>query len=167
MTLNRSAQLAHAFHFASKESLSDFLINAGLNDAWFDPDTDGQGFFITVFPDLELILIAWFTYDTELPPNDATANLGDPGQRWLLAIGPVDGNMSVMAIEIASGGIFDPGDGVSRVEDGSIPLAFANCNEGTATYNIPSINAQSVVAITRVAGDNIALCRALITEFNQ
>jgi hypothetical protein len=26
-------------------------INAGLNDAWCNPDTDGQGFFITVFPD--------------------------------------------------------------------------------------------------------------------
>ena len=29
----------------------DFL-NPGLNDAWYNPETDGQGFFITVFPDL-------------------------------------------------------------------------------------------------------------------
>ena len=26
-----------------------FKMNAGLNDAWYNPDTDGQGFFITVF----------------------------------------------------------------------------------------------------------------------
>jgi hypothetical protein len=25
-------------------------INAGLNDAWYYPETDGQGFFITIFP---------------------------------------------------------------------------------------------------------------------
>ena len=49
-----------------------FLINAGLNDAWYFPDTDGQGFFITVFPDLGAVSLAWFTYDTELPPLDAT-----------------------------------------------------------------------------------------------
>ena len=146
---------------------TEFILNAGLNDAWFNPVTDGQGFFITVFPDLELILIAWFTYDTELPPNDATANLGDPGHRWLLAICSLDGNMSVMTIEIASGGIFDTPGGVTRVEDGTITLEFTNCNEGTATYNIPSINARGVVPIQRVAKDNISLCRALLTELNQ
>ena len=146
---------------------TEFIINAGLNDAWFNPVTDGQGFFITVFPDKELILIAWFTYDTELPPNDAMANLGDPGHRWLLALGDVDGNMSVMTIEIASGGIFDTAGGVTRVEDGSITLEFTNCNEGTASYNIPSIDAQGVVPIKRVAKDNISLCRTLLTELTQ
>ena len=56
-------------------------INAGLNDAWFNPDTDGQGFFIGVFPDLGVASLAWFTYDTELPDEGASANLGDAGHR--------------------------------------------------------------------------------------
>ena len=55
-----------------------FQINAGLNDAWYNPLTDGQGFFITVFPELGKLSLAWFTYDTELPPEDAQAILGDP-----------------------------------------------------------------------------------------
>jgi glucose/arabinose dehydrogenase len=29
----------------------EFRINPGLNDAWYDPATSGQGFFITVFPE--------------------------------------------------------------------------------------------------------------------
>jgi len=59
-----------------------------LNDAWYNPETDGQGFFITVFPDLGFLSLAWFTYDTELPAEDAEANLGDAGHRWITALGP-------------------------------------------------------------------------------
>ena len=55
-----------------------FQINAGLNDAWYNPLTDGQGFFVTVYPDRQLVFLSWFTYDTTLPPEDATSNLGDP-----------------------------------------------------------------------------------------
>jgi hypothetical protein len=50
-----------------------FHINAGLNDAWFEPATTGQGFFHVVFPDIELVFLSWFTYDTERPPDDVTA----------------------------------------------------------------------------------------------
>lgn len=146
---------------------TEFIINAGLNDAWFNKVTDGQGFFITVFPKLDFVLLAWFTYDTELPPVDAVANLGDPGHRWLTAVGNIEGSTAELIIEIASGGLFDTGGGVTRVEDGTITLQFKNCNEGTATYNIPSINAEGVVPIERVAKDNVSLCRALLTELNQ
>jgi hypothetical protein len=82
-----------------------FRINAGLNDAWYYPVTDGQGFFITVFPDLGAVSLAWFTYDTEFPSVDAVANLGDPGHRWLTAIGAIDGNKAVLTVEMTSGGI--------------------------------------------------------------
>ena len=146
---------------------TEFTINAGLNDAWFNKATDGQGFFVTVFPELNVILIAWFTYDTVLPAGDVTANLGDPGHRWLTAVGTIEGNMSVMTIEIAAGGLFDTVGGVTRVEDGTITLEFKNCNEGTATYNIPSISAQGVVPIERVAKDNVSLCQALLQQLIQ
>jgi hypothetical protein len=82
-------------------------------------------------------------------------------------VGPIEDSMAEMTVEIASGGLFDTGGGVTRVEDGTITLQFKNCNEGTATYNIPSINAQGVVPIERVAKDNVNLCRALLTELTQ
>ena len=142
-----------------------FIINAGLNDAWYFPDTDGQGFFINVFPDLNYVSLAWFTYDTELPPEDATANLGDPGHRWLTAGGPIDGNRVLMNIELTSGGIFDTSTEIIRTSppgsDGTILLTFQSCNSGTVEYDIPSINRQGTVPIQRVAGDNIALCEVL------
>lgn len=142
--------------------------NAGLNDAWFNPETDGQGFFITVFPDLGVVSLAWFTYDTELPAEDETANLGDPGHRWLTAVGPFDGNQAVMEIEMTSGGLFDAASIIERTDppgsDGSIILTFDSCSSGTIEYDIPSINRQGSVPITRVANDNIVTCEALSTD---
>jgi hypothetical protein len=143
-------------------------MNAGLNDAWYDPETDGQGFFITVFPDLNAVSLAWFTYDTELPAEDATANLGDPGHRWFTAVGPIEGNQAIMQIEMTSGGLFDTPTEIQRTElpgsDGTIILTFNSCYSGTVEYDIPSINKQGYVPIQRVAGDNIVLCEALSTD---
>lgn len=162
--------LLHAFlaiQPAVAESPPLQMMNAGLNDAWYYPDTDGQGFFITVFPDLGKVSLAWFTYDTELPPQEAVANLGDAGQRWMTALGRVEGNRSVMNIVLTSGGIFDTPGGVQRTDppgsDGTLTLAFDSCNSGTVEYNIPSINRQGIIPIQRVANDNIALCEVLAT----
>lgn len=145
---------------------TQFIMNAGLNDAWYDPATDGQGFFITIFPDLNFATLAWFTYDTELPPLDATANLGDPGHRWMTAGGVIDMDMSVMNIEFTSGGIFDTASIIQRTDpvgsDGTLTVKFDNCNSGSIDYEITSIDARGTVAIQRVADDNIALCNALL-----
>ena len=144
------------------------VINPGLNDAWYNPETDGQGFFITVFPDLGKVSLAWFTYDTVLPPPDATANLGDPGHRWLTALGPIDGDQAVMRITLTSGGIFDTDAVVDRTDppgsDGTITLTIDDCNSGTVEYDITSINRQGIVPIQRVTNDNIVICEALKTK---
>ncbi len=142
-----------------------FHINAGLNDAWYNPATSGQGFFITVFPNLGVVSLAWFTYDTSLPAEGAQANLGDPGHRWITAIGPITGNQVVMNIEITSGGLFDTQSEVQRTEpegsDGTITLTFENCNSAIVEYDITSIRRQGSVPIRRVANDNIALCETM------
>ncbi len=142
-----------------------FKINAGLNDAWYNPVTDGQGFFITVFPILNFVSLAWFAYDTELPDEGDSANLGDSGHRWLTAGGQIEGNSISMNINITSGGIFDNDALVQRTNppgsDGTITLSFEDCSTGVIDYDIPSINKQGSVPIQRVANDNIALCKAL------
>jgi cyclophilin family peptidyl-prolyl cis-trans isomerase len=152
---------------SEKPEVAPFVMNAGLNDAWFDPATDGQGFFITVFPDLNFISLAWFTYDTELPPDNATANLGDPGHRWMTAGGTIEGNRAVMNITITTGGLFDTATETQRTDppgsDGTITITFEDCSAGLIEYDITSINEQGSVPIERVVDDNIALCEALIT----
>lgn len=143
-------------------------LNAGLNDAWYNPDTDGQGFFINVFPALGAVSLAWFTYDTELPPGDAQAKLGDPGHRWFTAVGPIVDNQVLMEIEMTSGGLFDTATEIQRTDppgsDGTIILNFTSCNTGTVEYDIPSINGHGIVPIQRVANDNIGLCEVLSAD---
>jgi len=151
-----------------ESNCSSYHINAGMSDAWYNPETDGQGFFITVFEELGVVSLAWFTYDTEYPPEDAQAQLGDPGHRWITAIGPIDGNMAVMNIDITSGGVFDTQSDVKHTQpagaDGTITLTFESCNSAHVSYDITSINRQGEVPIQRVAADNIALCEALNAE---
>jgi len=142
-------------------STGSFKMNTGLNDAWYDPETDGQGFFITVFPDLGTVLLAWFTYDTELPAPDAPANLGNAGHRWMVALGPIDGNKAVLDIDSPYDGLFDSPRKIEHKPDGTITLTFEDCNTGTVEYDILSINQRGTVPIQRVANDNIALCEAL------
>ena len=136
-------------------------MNAGLNDAWYYPVTNGQGFLITVFPEIGYVSLSWFTYDTVRPDAGVTANLGEPGHRWLNALGAYSGNQAVMDISITSGGLFDTQTEVTEVIDGTIILTFSDCRTGTVEYDIPSINQQGTVPIQRVVGDNIPLCEAL------
>lgn len=140
-----------------------FNINAGLTDAWYNPTTDGQGFFITVYPDAQLVFLAWFTFDTERPPEDVSANMGDPGQRWLTALGSYSGSMADLEVNLTRGGVFD--SVLPKVENesyGSILLQFEDCNSGSVVYDIPSDDPgglQGIIPITRIAQDNVAHCR--------
>jgi hypothetical protein len=140
-------------------------INSGLNDSWRNPDTRGQGFFITVFPNIRQIFLGWFSYDTERPAADVTAVLGEPGHRWLTAFGAYADNQAVLDIEVTQGGVFDSSTPApTQTLDGTIILEFSSCNAGTVTYDIPSIGRQGVIPIERVALDNVARCYLLGTE---
>jgi peptidyl-prolyl cis-trans isomerase A (cyclophilin A) len=144
---------------------SSFRINPGLNDAWFNSDTNGQGFFIMIYPASELMFLAWFTYDSSRPDQSVPAILGEPAHRWLTAQGNYADNKAVLDINISEGGIFDAASPApTSRQDGTMIVEFSNCNEGTITYDIPSIGRQGVVAIERVAQDNIARCEQLAED---
>lgn len=83
-----------------------------------------------MFPALGIVSLAWFTYDTEFPPGDAQANLGDPGHRWFTALGPITGNQVLMDIEMTSGALFDTVSDIQCTNppgsDGTILLSFSS-----------------------------------------
>jgi hypothetical protein len=139
-----------------------FQINEGLNDAWFNPDTAGQGFFINVFPGLRLMFLSWFTYDTERPDESVPSELGDPGQRWFTALGEIDGNRAVLKLDNTSGGIFNasPPTPVST-GDGTIVVEFDDCNSGTVDFRINSADLDGEIPIERITLDNVPLCEML------
>lgn len=137
-------------------------INPGMNDAWYNPETSGQGFLIAVYPQLGSMFVAWFTFDAERPGEGVDAILGEPGHRWLTAQGPYSGNRGELDVFVTSGGVFDAAEPApAPVQDGTMIVEFADCYSGTVTYDIPSAGLQGVIPIERVAPDNAAVCEAL------
>jgi hypothetical protein len=140
-----------------------FAINPGLNDAWFNPATAGQGFFITVFENSGTMFLAWFTYDTERPPEGVQSKIGEPGHRWLTAVGPYDGDTAVLEIELTQGGQFDSAEPMPiQGPDGHITVEFSDCNAALLSYDITSANLLGEIPVERIAHDNVGLCQALV-----
>lgn len=137
-------------------------INAGFNDSWFNPATAGQGFFITYFPDIASMFLAWFTYDTQRPDPSVTAILGEPGHRWLTAFGTVSGDTAMLEVELTEGGVFDSAEPApTQSADGTIMVECSDCNACMVTYDITSAGVQGVIPIERIALDNVPTCEAL------
>lgn len=141
-------------------------INAGITDAWYNPATRGQGFLITVFPEIRQVFLAWFTYDTERPPQDVTATLGEPGHRWLTAQGAYSGDTANLTVYVTEGGVFDSATPPATTDPagiGTLKLEFADCRSGLATYAIPSLGLSGQIPLQRITDDNVARCEALAT----
>ncbi len=144
-----------------QSSHAGFVINAGLNDAWFNPATPGQGFFINVFEDIGKMFVAWFTFDINRPDTSITALIGDPGHRWVTAFGDYADNQAVLQVEITQGGVFDAAEPApGQTVDGTLTLEFSDCNAATVSYSFPSLSLQGAVPIQRIALDNLPACQA-------
>jgi hypothetical protein len=110
------------------------------------------------------MFLAWFTYDTERPPEDVQAVLGESGHRWLTAQGPYVGNTANLTVFLTQGGVFDSSQppAMTRPEGyGSMTVEFADCTEGLVTYEIPSLSVSGEIPIQRITEDNVALCDSL------
>lgn len=140
-----------------------FPINAGLNDAWYNPDTSGQGFLITVLGDV--VFLAWFTYDVAQPPDGVTAVVGHPGHRWLTAQGPFEGDTAVLTVNLSQGGAFDAAQpAVGRpTAVGEITLTWQDCRNATLAYVLDGVG-ENVINIRRISPANIPLCEMLAAD---
>ena len=143
--------------------MANILINAGLNDAWVSADAPFQGLFFTVFPDLGLFFLSWFTFDSVLPDGGVTAEFGAPDQRWVTGAGVYSGDSVTLNVELTSGGIFNGSVPQATQESnyGTITIQFISCNEAILTYNFPSVGLSGQMTLMRVLTDNVALCESL------
>jgi plastocyanin len=129
-------------------------INAGMDGAWFDSNTPGQGFFIDAHPDPQggnLIFVSWFTF------GDETAS----GQRWLTAQGSFEGSTAEIDVFETTGGSFDDPTPVNTTKVGTMSLDFTDCSNAQLTYSLPAESAAGDIAITRVLPGGKALCEEL------
>ncbi len=138
-----------------------FKINAGLNDAWFDPATAGQGFFVTVYPKLGQVFLSQFTFDTQRPARAQAATIGEPGHRWLTAFGPFEGNRARLTATLTRGGIFDDPAAVDTLTPyGTYDIEFHDCASATLAYEFPTQGLAGTISLRRVVRDNELFCES-------
>jgi PKD repeat protein len=162
VTDDGGASDSHARSVVVTSAPGAFLINAAITDAWFSPLTDGQGFFIIVWEDIQTVFLSWFTFDTERPPQDVTAMLGEPGHRWLTAQGPYSGDTATLDLYLSSGGTFDsPQPAVGPpVPVGTVTINWTGCHAGTLTYSISGPGLGGAIDIERIVPDRVPACEA-------
>jgi hypothetical protein len=138
-------------------------INPGLNDAWFNEFTPGQGFFVNVFPVNGSMFVGWFTYDLVLPGEDTPAILGWPGHRWLTAQGGYAGDRASLDVFLTRGGVFDASQPAPEAPRpiGTMDIIWFTCNRGALVYDLDEPRVSGQIPLRRVVRDNIELCETL------
>ncbi len=162
-TDNSALSSGAAYIFNLDESVNQVSINAGMNDAWVNSAAPFQGMFITVYPILEVVFLAWFTFDSVPPDGSVTATFASPDQRWVTALGFIDGNRVEMNAELTTGGIFNSSDPRPEQDTGygTINIEFTDCNHANLEFDFPSADQSGAFSIQRTLESNVALCEAL------
>jgi PKD repeat protein len=140
------------------------VINMAMSDAWAEQATTGQGFFIIAWENLQLIFLSWFTFDAERPPEDVTAIVGEPGHRWVTAIGPFSGDTATLDVFLSTGGVFDspePPVVTDQTPVGTMTITWHDCSTATLSYNLPNLGLSGDISLERVVPENTALCEQL------
>lgn len=140
-----------------------FEMNAGLNDAWVNQDAPFQGLLITVYPGLNIVFVAWFTFDSEVPAMPPMVTFGAHDQRWASGAGSIVGNKATINMELTSGGKFHSDEPTATQDSnyGTFELEFENCREGLVTFDFPGLGESGQFAISRVVDENADLCEML------
>jgi hypothetical protein len=137
-------------------------LNAGLNDAWVSAEAPLQGMFVTVFPSLKLVFLAWFTFDS-IATDGTSATFGASDQRWVTAVGSFSGATATLNAELTTGGSFNSSVPAPTQDTnyGTITLNFTSCEEATVSFDFPGPGQAGELTINRVLPDGVALCEAL------
>jgi hypothetical protein len=142
-----------------------FRISSAMSGSWFDPLTAGQGFFMDVLDSSNQLFLAWFTYDLERPDADVMAMIGEPGHRWMTALGPFEGTSADLKIFWNSGMIFDSATpSTEQTQDGDMTVSFSSCTRGNIAYDLGTANVTGNVPVQRLANDIVSLCEAMYQQ---
>jgi hypothetical protein len=133
------------------QTLESVDINSGMDGAWFNPETSGQGFKVDAYPANNFMFVAWFTY------SDDYAS----GLRWFTAQGPIEGNLATMKIYDTTGGVFDDPALPGRDEVGTMTMQFTDCGHATVFYSLPDAALEGEMSVIRVVPGTERVCESL------
>ncbi len=147
-----------------------FILNSGLNGAWLNTQTPGQGILIEMLPGLDIGFMGWYTYDTQ-DPSDTTSTIGYAGHRWLTGLGNIDQDNHSITFDLVNttGGLFNNNQAVTNSDAGTygtMTITFTDCANATVDFSFTAQQLNGSFAIQRISSDNVALCERLSAEQN-
>lgn len=130
-----------------------FSINPGLNGAWYNPATVGQGLFFDIIPSQGVLFAAWFTYESE---DGGVLPAGANERRWYTLQGPYQADTANVEVLLASGGEFDLPTEVTNGPTGSATVTFHSCEEATLAYELEN-GLAGTTPLVRLTPDNFCV----------
>ena len=116
-----------------------FVINEGVNGAWYNRATSGQGLLVEASSAVGVLTLAWFTWTREGGDYD-----------WLTGAGPFDGDTAVVDLVRSSGGRFDDPAPVQNAVVGTALLSFSSCGQALLSYTLQDPPASGEIPLTRI-----------------
>ena len=150
------------FFFVLLGPSSIFQITEGVNGAWVNLDTLGQGILVDVYPNIDLFFAALFTFDTTPADGSETAVVGEPNHRWVTAQGPIDGDTVALQVYRTSGGLFDDPAPTDTEAVGTMDITFSACNKAELDYNFSGHSGS--YSLVRLADGNNVTCQQIMNR---
>jgi len=133
-------KLALLAAIAGPVSADDLDIGAPLKGSWYNPDMRGQGFFVEVFQQPQILFIGWFGF----PRPSENASMDSTAHRWYTLEGKYSGNVAETKIYLTTAGVFVGDAPVNQEVIGTARIHFTDCNHGTIVYAFDSGEADSL-----------------------
>jgi mannose-6-phosphate isomerase-like protein (cupin superfamily) len=131
------ALVAVSLHPAAAHAQS-LLVGSELSGTWFNPLTPGQGLFLDIKPDLNLLFGGWFTYKDALPSAQDTEN-----HRWFTLQDSLQGAGGEFRLYLTGNGVFNDPRATQGVATGVVRLDFSDCNNASFEYQFNGELAES------------------------
>ncbi|PIV33451.1 MAG: hypothetical protein COS34_07645, partial [Lysobacterales bacterium CG02_land_8_20_14_3_00_62_12] len=104
-------------------------LDSGLNGAWFEPASSGQGLMFQAIPTFDTLFATWFTYDPEGAADDPSQ------QHWFSLQGPLgSGEQTTLAIIRSTGGALNREPANNRQQVGTATLSRLACDRLDIDY---------------------------------
>lgn len=138
---------------------ASFRLSTGLNGAWFDPATPGEGFFITVLDSVNRVFLAHFGFSDQPVPGDRF------GHRWYTASGDMAGDSADLEVELTAGGAFNAAEPApQQTQVGRLRLEFSDCATGSILVDEDAPggthSAGMQISLQRLGSDWEQVCRS-------
>lgn len=141
-----------------------FVWSVFAGGSYADGAVPSQGVLWDVFPDLNAVFGAWFTFANTAPDLDAESDVGRPEHRWMVMFGTFDSprdtvvEMDVFAPE---GGMFNMPDDPANVPQpkvGTFQLDMnRQCQGGEGHFDLDS-GLSGTIKLRRITNANLESC---------